>query len=135
MKHGSHWLALALCVGTCPVVVAQDDDRDVTMTVIEDEAEATERDFVQDIELPEPARGREAPGRSVAEEAHEGGERGNERASEARQQEDERGRSDEAREGEQGGRPDDPGRPSGGGDQPGGGNQPGDGGGLPDLPQ
>lgn len=119
MKHGSHWLALAVCVGTCPVVVAQDDDRDVTMTVIEDEAEATERDFVQDIQLPEPARGREeAPGRSVAEDAREGGERGNERASEARQQggEEERGRSDEAREGEQGGRPDDPGRPNGGGD-------------------
>lgn len=125
MKYGYYWLALALCVGGGPALAADGGDKDVTMTVIEDKDGATERDFVQDIELPEPARAGEARGRGAADEARENSERGRERASEARQQGSENAR----------GRPDEP-RDRGGNDGPDGSGQPdqSDGSSLPGLP-
>lgn len=109
VKLVKYWLVaipLVACVG---VAGAEDetDDLGVTMTVIEDARDGSEREVVNEIELPEFA----------AEEARSNAEAGNETANEARQQGREFGqsRADEARDRgndrpdnlpESGGRPD-----------------------------
>jgi len=128
MKHATiYGLPLALCLATGPAFAADEGDMDVTMSIVEDSDKASEKDFVNDIELPEPARGPEAtPPSEASEEAHENAAHGQETSQEARQQgsEGDRGRSDEARDGQ--GPPDDNGM-NGGNGPPNGGQSPGGG--------
>lgn len=89
MKYGYYWVALALCLGAFPAFAANSGDDGVTMTIVQDNDKSTERDFVQDIELPEAARGERArsQGRDRGgDDARENAERGKDQASEARQQ-------------------------------------------------
>lgn len=98
-------LSLALLCAVPGLVSAQEnaDELGITMSVIEDEEAADERDFVNEIELPDIA----------ADEAHSNAQEGNDTANQARQQGSEFGqeRAEEGRNrgGAGGGQP--PGNP------------------------
>lgn len=109
-------LSLALLFAVPVVANAQEpaDDLGVTMSVIEDAESAEERDFVNEIELPE----------TPADEARSNAKGGSDTASQARQQGSEN-RNERAREGRDS-RPENGNRGGGRPDNPGGGQRPDD---------
>lgn len=100
MKFGHCCLALALSMPCWPAYAADNGDMDVTMSVIDKQDAVDEREFVKDIQLPEPP----PPDAGAAAPAIEDNDIGRDQANEARQQgqQDEHGRSEDVTGGGQG---------------------------------